>query len=357
MKSNFDWFRVYTEARTDAKLRSLTDAQHRVWFDLLCFAAEQADERGCIRDYDLDLLAVECAGGDVGRLEDTLARLQKLRIVRIDDTAICFLHFAERQTDKPSDAPERVKERVTAFRERARTVPAAVDPDVDGVTSSAEGVTPAPPSYNVTPMKRDVTPGNAVKRREGDKTENAPPIVPPTGGTAVALPAEDDAGTARRAQPKPPRPVKTPVPDDFAVLTPARRAYAAQRTPLVDIEAETESLVLYLRQSGARYVDYEAFWQNCMRRKQEQLERDRPRGSPRPLARGSPAPELPEPSARWGADRVRNRRRREANERGDLAWRQHTEAEELAADQAWAETHLPPVERPRWEDCRHAASV
>jgi len=29
------WFKLHTEARNDAKLRSMSDSQHRVWFNLL----------------------------------------------------------------------------------------------------------------------------------------------------------------------------------------------------------------------------------------------------------------------------------------------------------------------------------
>src|SRR5690348_18025293 len=76
-----NWFRVYTEARNDAKLRSLSDAQHRVWFNLLCFAAEQP-VRGTITS-PLTVLAIEVASGDRALIIDTLTALQVLNCVTV----------------------------------------------------------------------------------------------------------------------------------------------------------------------------------------------------------------------------------------------------------------------------------
>ena len=114
-----DWFRMYTEARNDAKLRSLNDSQHRVWFNLLCFASEQQD-RGTIDGYDMDLLAVEVASGDVDLLSETIQRLQRLRIIEVEGDTITFLNFAKRQYEKPSDKPEATRERKRRQRERDR---------------------------------------------------------------------------------------------------------------------------------------------------------------------------------------------------------------------------------------------
>ena len=83
------WFRLYSEARNDAKLRSLTDAQHRVWFNLLCYASEM-EERGCISAIDRELLAVECAGADTDLLNETIEKLTRLRIITAEMDYIRF---------------------------------------------------------------------------------------------------------------------------------------------------------------------------------------------------------------------------------------------------------------------------
>jgi len=143
--SNLPWFKLYTEARTDAKLRTLTDAEHRVWFNLLCFASDQ-DTRGTISDYDEDLLAIEVCNADKALLGVTLEKLTRLRIVSVQKNTITFCAFARRQHVKPSDTPERVKSRVAKHRAKTKT-------------------------EDVTPRNADVTPRNAMKRLDRDKEE------------------------------------------------------------------------------------------------------------------------------------------------------------------------------------------
>ena len=129
------WFKLWHEARTDAKLRNLTDDEFRVWFNLLCFAAESED-RGSIGAMNAFLLAVEVSQGDEDLLNRTLCKLERLRIIEWgdgDNRTITFSHFDGRQYEKPSDHPDRVSERVKKHR-----------------------------NADVTPVKRDETPSNAL---------------------------------------------------------------------------------------------------------------------------------------------------------------------------------------------------
>lgn len=129
-----NWLRLHHEARTDKKLDALTDAQFRVWFNLLCFSGEQA-ERGTIAFDDIDVLAVEVARGDVELLEGTIQRCVKLKMMTRDSGSIAFTSFEKRQYDKPSDAPERVAERVRKHRELKRNADVtprnAIDTETD----------------------------------------------------------------------------------------------------------------------------------------------------------------------------------------------------------------------------------
>jgi hypothetical protein len=100
------WFRLYHEARTDAKLDSLPDDEFRVWFRLLCFANEQ-EERGVIQGFSDRLLAVEVARGNVELLTRTLDALTELRIVERDDSAVVIRAWGKRQR-KSDDVAARV---------------------------------------------------------------------------------------------------------------------------------------------------------------------------------------------------------------------------------------------------------
>ena len=167
------WFRLYSEARNDAKLRSLTDAQHRVWFNLLCYASEM-EQRGCISAIDRELLAVECAGADTDLLNETIEKLTRLRIVTAEAENVCFVNFMKRQYDKPSAAPERVAERVSKHR--------ATKPEASNtvVTRSNAVVTPEKRTYSDTDSETE----NTQKRTEEEQDA-------PNG--AAALPPGDNA--------------------------------------------------------------------------------------------------------------------------------------------------------------------
>lgn len=191
------WFRLYHEARSDAKLRLLADDEHRVWFDLLCFASEQETRGSVATGEDRFPLAVEVSHGDVDLLARTIARLVKLRIVTDSGDRLTFLHFSDRQYDKPSATPERVAERVTRHRK--------------GVTTAKSGAE--------TPVKRDETPilFNTELEEESE-----------VEGELKGARARDAASAA--APPKPPSPVKQsappkkpvaeqPTPEGFALLS------------------------------------------------------------------------------------------------------------------------------------------
>ena len=149
------WFRMYIEARNDAKLRSLTDPQHRLWFNLLCYAAEQNGERGTIPlNDDAGLLALEVADGDTELLESTVERLVRLHIIERGDDTLTFIHFEDRQYDCPSDKPAAVMDRVKRHRDN---------------------------------LKRDETTGNETKHAIAENNRdiaknNIPPHPPPDAG-------------------------------------------------------------------------------------------------------------------------------------------------------------------------------
>lgn len=209
------WFRLFSEARNDAKLRALADDEHRVWFNLLCLSGESED-RGtvCIDGF---VLAVEVSGGDEDLLARTLDKLTTLRVVGRDEQGrLYFVHFRERQYDKPSDTPERVAERVRKHRSAKKdagngcnaiqalhdvtpvtTVTKGAKKDSESTAKSrAGGVTDAAKKPDatrflerVTPRNADVTPRNAQEedkenRYRGESDDSplaaqAPPVNEP----------------------------------------------------------------------------------------------------------------------------------------------------------------------------------
>ena len=126
---------MYTEARNDAKLRCLSDAQFRVWFRLLCYAAEQPI-RGRIDDQPKYLVVVETAGGDESLYDETVKLLEQLNIIvshlshpeshpvtpchSVTGVTIEFGAFEDRNQRKPADTPERTRDRKARSRKSHR---------------------------------------------------------------------------------------------------------------------------------------------------------------------------------------------------------------------------------------------
>lgn len=167
--SGLPWFRMYFEARTDAKLRSLSDAEFRVWFNLLCLAAE-SDERGTVDMADPFIVAVEVSGGDQELLQRTCHALSRLKIIEQRDDVYVFIKWPVRQYDKPSDVPERTRERKRQSRAKAQQ--ASGEAPVESVR-----VREVTPSHALdTDTDTDKESANALVRTAGKvRTSGQPP--------------------------------------------------------------------------------------------------------------------------------------------------------------------------------------
>lgn len=234
------WFKLFHEARTDDKLRVLGDDEHRCWFHLLCFAAEQ-EERGVVPPMPSFLLSVKVAGGDEELLGRTLAKLAGLDIVaHAEDGAIRFVHFDRRQYGKPSNHPERVAARVSALRQRRKA-------------DSNAPVTPL--------LSRGKREEEEKEKEEGD----TPPLSPPTD--------EREAPPNRKRK----------LPDDFAVTDEMRQTAESFGVPPDKVDFETERFKDWAS-GGERKVDWVATWRNWMARAPRMSGYDRLK----PPARASP---------------------------------------------------------------------
>lgn len=143
-----EWFRFYNDVRSDNKLRHLSDAEFRVWVNLLCLASEQSGEaRGTVPVGDRFVLAAEVANADEELLAATLKKLAALRIVVVEAETVSFAQWSKRQFRSDSSA-----ERVQKHRENRRTA-ASTTPDSSAVTLHDDEV--ALPKQPVTPPETD----------------------------------------------------------------------------------------------------------------------------------------------------------------------------------------------------------
>jgi hypothetical protein len=234
---------MYYEARTDRKLATLSDHEFRVWFNLLCFAAEQ-DERGIIPESDDYMLGIEVGAADGPDLRLILDKLERLRIVsRAPDWdaenygnedeygyqfgVVTFIHFDDRNHDKPSDHPDRVNERVKRHRQ-----------------SKKEGETPS--NADVTPRNAHVTPKIRGDRDKSREEEN--------GSLSFAT---ANAAKTKRA---------TAIPEDFVVTDEMTNWAFAEQFTYQDIEQQTALFRDHFTGNGKPMKDWSATWRAWMRR-------------------------------------------------------------------------------------------
>lgn len=156
-----NWFRMYHEARTDAKLNALTDSQFRVWFRLLCFASEQ-QPRGTIPPISPSLLAIEVSKGNQKVLQETLERLSSLHIIQQDGNGTTFINWAKRQFQSDSST-----DRVRTYRSAKR---------VGNVTETLRNGDETLLKHHVTAPDTDSDTDKCIKD------------TPPNGGTPVGVP-------------------------------------------------------------------------------------------------------------------------------------------------------------------------
>jgi hypothetical protein len=202
------WFCLWFEARGDRKLATLADDEHRVWFNLLCYAAEQP-ERGTILAPDLYLLAIEVAREDEELLIRTLGKLKKLRIIDDrDGERLTFPAFDKRNAGPVSPAERKQDQR---RREAEALDVRGVTPDPNARDATADGVTPqrdAIPvaSHRVT-SRHEASPlqySTVQDSTEENSTTTSPPTPPGGdapdpgaargGGRRIVEVAGDDAG-------------------------------------------------------------------------------------------------------------------------------------------------------------------
>ncbi len=141
------WFRLYSEARNDSKLKHLEDDEHRVWFNLLCLSNDQPT-RGSIAYHSYFLLSVEVASANEELLKRTLEKLKLFRIVEDTDNTVTFINFKKRQYDNLSDRPENVRRRVQRYRKNKEKE--SVTTGNDHVTACNDHVTACNGLYSDT---------------------------------------------------------------------------------------------------------------------------------------------------------------------------------------------------------------
>ena len=217
------YFKVWAaESLLSDDLDELTDHEHRVWFFLMC-AASLENPRWTVK---ISPQLIKKCKSSAQKFTKTIERLEVLGMISVQNGVIA-LENASRWNEeteknrgrKPSDAPERVRERVQKYRDSQNVTP--------DVTRYAPDVTP------------DVTPGNASHKEEEEEKEEER-----EGRNGVTPPA--DAGS----KPVPLMPKKTTVTAEW--LNEIRPVWAPQLQDFDDTVAFVINSSYYAKKPDKR---------------------------------------------------------------------------------------------------------
>ena len=161
------WFRLYPEILKDPKIRRFTTVQKWLWVTAMCEAA-QSTERGKLFIAD----GIEYTDDDLAQASgihpsewdqakgfiDLCVTLKMME--RHADGGVTLLNFTSRQYQKPSDSPEKTKERKR--RQRAKEAATKKEQPSENVGMSTFPSSEQIGHANVTPESREVTPCHAI---------------------------------------------------------------------------------------------------------------------------------------------------------------------------------------------------
>ena len=165
------WIKLYTEIVHDPKMGRLTDRQFRTCINLFAMAGN-LDQEGALPPRDDIAWQLRMIHDE---LDADLQELEHVGIIELRENGWYVRKWQERQSRAPSDAPERVLQRVHDYRQRQRN---------EVVTSLHS---------DVTSLQRGVTPSEAEKRRSREEAETeAEAETAQTAATAVAVKAYEN---------------------------------------------------------------------------------------------------------------------------------------------------------------------
>ncbi|MCF8011904.1 MAG: DnaD domain protein [Clostridiales bacterium] len=119
MAKAMPWFKMYSEIKSDRKLRRLSPEERWLWVVLLCIASD-SPERGSLLlcpgiSYTVEDLADE-AMLDLRVVEEAMPNFEVMGMLHIENGVWVLTNFLERQYEKLSDQPQNTRARKQAQR-------------------------------------------------------------------------------------------------------------------------------------------------------------------------------------------------------------------------------------------------
>lgn len=176
-----DWFKLQNDFINDPKMkRYFTKSERLDWVNLLCLSSKSRERGVIIMPDDEIAYALDLEDEEWMAFRGKLIE-RRMIAIREPDEAILIVNWAERQYDKPSDAPA-----VTAERKRRSR---------------------AAQTQEIAPVSRPVTPCHATDKIRGDKRREDSSLTGGGGRACEASPPLPDASAGAVFPPEAPLPV------------------------------------------------------------------------------------------------------------------------------------------------------
>jgi hypothetical protein len=115
------WIKIHTDIISDRKIYSLSMADRWVFVAVIVLAGEEDDrdanskETGIIRDIANAAFKLRI---DTDNFMESLSNLEKAGLIQVDGDLVIVSNYPKRQSRKPSDSRDEVRDRVRGYRAR-----------------------------------------------------------------------------------------------------------------------------------------------------------------------------------------------------------------------------------------------
>ena len=255
------WFKFYTEAVDDEKLRLLAFEDRWHFVALLCCKG-----KGILNEPNPNLKRRKMAiklGLDPRTLDEVARRLAEVGL--IDEETLEPLAWDQRQGLSDQDSTN--AERQRRFRERKRENKHNADRNAD--RNATRNATRNGSTVTVTPIEVEVeVEVEAEREADGDEERRATAQAPRTAPPVSPVTAPEATSPKPKAA-KAPKPLKFPIPADW---TPAETTYALLEKQGMDrrfAESCLDEFRLFWQEQGERRPGWEATFLNNVKRQWE----------------------------------------------------------------------------------------
>lgn len=261
------WVKSWVDILDNPKVMSLPGGTYKVWSCLLHIAG-RIDRDGLLPSIEKCAFIIH---SKVPELQAHIDALVEAELLDQTSDGLQMHDWSDWQTRKPSDEPERVRERVQKSRSNAKaevTPRNAIQSDTESVTPNtinANDVTPSNAIHNVTENVTPVTPLEEIRLEEtrAEEKRETPPY-PPQAGEAQDEPAPTSERPKRSRSP-----TTTPIPNPFLLTVPMQEWADEKGFDDTFVDRATEEFVLWVRSESKQFTDWPAAWQKSLNRASE----------------------------------------------------------------------------------------